>query len=151
MILTAVIKKSIEDAVLCWLATASMDHIPNVSPKEIFCHHLNEFILVANIASPGSVKNIKNNPNICVSVLNILIQKGFQLKGTAEIISKEHPDFQKLKEPLYLMAGDKFPFSSLTKIKVTSVKEILAPSYMLYPDSTSEAEQIEMAKKAYKL
>lgn len=149
MILTEKIKNSLDASVLCWLASSSQENIPNVSPKEIFTHFQNEFILVANIASPNTVKNIKRNPNVCISVLDILVQKGFQLKGTAEIIDKEHIDFPKLHEPLYKMAGDKFPIASITKMKVESAKEILAPSYQFFPDSTSEESQIENAKKAY--
>jgi len=151
MILTTAMKKSINDSVLCWLASSDLDHQPNVSPKEIFCHFNDEFILIANIASPGSVKNIKINPNICVSVLDILVQKGYQLKGTAEIIDQSQAEFEILKAPLYKLAGDQFPFNSLIKIKVKSAKQILAPSYLLYPDSTSEAAQIDLAKKAYNL
>jgi len=151
MILNPAIKKSIEDSVLCWLATASDENIPNVSPKEIFCHYSDEYFLIANIASPNSIKNIKSNPNICVSVLDILVQKGYQLKGKAEIISQGHEEYEKLKTPLYEMAGDKFPFISLTKIRIEYVKEILAPSYLLYPDTTTENQQIEKARKTYGL
>ncbi len=151
MKITPAIKKMIDNTVLCWLATSSVDHIPNVSPKEIFCLSDDGYFLIANIASPNSVRNIESNPNICVSVLDILIQKGYQLKGTAEIISKGHNEFEQLKAPLYKMTGDKFPFNSITKITLTSAKEILAPSYMLYPDTTHEADQIANAKKAYKL
>lgn len=145
------IKHSIESSVLCWLASSSLDNIPNVSPKEIFTHIYDEYIIVANIASPNTVKNIQANPYICISVLDILVQKGYQLKGKATIISKSDQDFEELKAPLYLMAGDKFPFASITKMKVTSAKEILAPSYILYPDKTNEKDQIANAIKAYKL
>jgi len=151
MILSQVIKKSIEESVLCWLATASSDNQPNVSPKEIFCHFEDEYFLVANIASPNTIKNIKANSNICVSVLDILIQKGYQLKGNAQIIEDGHQEYDKLKEPLYAMAGEKFPFNSLTKIKIESAKAILAPSYLLYPDTTTESQQIENARKTYNL
>lgn len=53
--------KYINQSVLCWLATSSSENIPNVSPKEIFTHYEND-IIVANIASPQTVKNIKENP-----------------------------------------------------------------------------------------
>lgn len=50
-------------SVLCWLATASKDNLPNVSPKEIFAQYREDYIIVANIASPQTVKNIK--PGLC--------------------------------------------------------------------------------------
>jgi predicted pyridoxine 5'-phosphate oxidase superfamily flavin-nucleotide-binding protein len=52
MNLTEKIKESINKSVLCWLATATKEGIPNVSPKEIFSYYRANIILVANIASP---------------------------------------------------------------------------------------------------
>ena len=151
MHLTESIKDCLDKSVLCWLASCSPDLIPNVSPKEIFTHIDQEFIIITNIASPKTIKNIKANPNICISAINILVQKGYQLKGNAEIITKKDPTFESLYAPLYKLAGDKFPFSSIIKMKLDSAKEILAPSYILYPDSTTEKDQIENAKKIYGL
>lgn len=52
------VKKSIEESILCWLATADSKGMPNVSPKEVFLPYGKEEIIIANIASPKSVKNI---------------------------------------------------------------------------------------------
>jgi len=46
------------------------------------------------------------------------------------------------------MTKGNFPFASITVIQPKSVKEILAPSYILYPDTT-EAKQIESAHQTY--
>jgi len=46
------------------------------------------------------------------------------------------------------MTGGSFPFSTITKITIEKIKPIIAPKYMLYPETT-EKEQIESAKKAY--
>lgn len=151
MQLTESIKKCLDKSVLCWLASCSTDLVPNVSPKEIFTHIDDQFILVANIASPNTIKNIKANPNICISAIDILVQKGYKLKGSAEVIDKQHPNYEKYKAPLYEMAGDKFPFSNLIKMKLQSAHEILAPSYTFYPSTTTEEGQIENAKRIYGL
>lgn len=143
------IKKYMNQSVLCWLATASQDNIPNVSPKEVFTY-FQDYIIIANIMSPQSAKNIKENPNVCLSFIDILVQKGYQLKGNAEIISKHQPEFETLKQPLLKITEGKFPFSSLFKITVESTKPIIAPKYILYPETTEEA-QIVSAKKAYGL
>jgi len=148
MELTKEIKKYIDASVLCWLATASAKNIPNVSPKEIFTYYNTDQIIVANIASPQTVKNIKENENVCISFIDILVQKGFQIKGKAEIINKSNPEFDVLKIKLLKMTEGKFPFASITKIVIEQVKPIIAPKYMLYPDTT-ENQQIESAKKLY--
>ena len=149
--LTPEIKNYIARSVLCWLATASAECIPNVSPKEIFTHFGESHIIIANIASPQTVKNIKQNPQVCVSFIDILVQKGFQVKGVGEIVDKKHAEFETLAAPLLKMVGEKFPFASLTKIEVQKVKPILAPSYIFFPNETTEEGQIKNAKNAYKL
>lgn len=142
------IKQSIDRSVLCWLATVSADHIPNVSPKEIFNYDEHDKILIANIASPQSVKNIKQNPQVCLSFIDIFVQKGFQIKGTARIVTKKDPEFAEMEAILLTMTGGKFPFASITQITPTSAKPIIAPRYLLYPETTEE-EQIVNAKKTY--
>lgn len=138
------------ESVLCWLATASSDLVPNVSPKEIFSFFKDDVIIVANIASPQTVKNIRQNKNVCISFIDILKQKGFQLKGTAEIIQRDHPVFAKMEEVLLELTKGNFPFATITKINVHSTKPIVAPKYVLYPETT-EQEQIESARKTYSL
>lgn len=148
MKLSEELKACMSKSVLCWLATASKDNLPNVSPKEIFAPYQEDGIIVANIASPQTVKNIKENPQVCISFLDILVQKGFQVKGTAEIIKKSHPDFPAMEGILTQMTEGKFPFATITRISVEQVKPIIAPRYLLYPETT-EQEQIESAKRTY--
>jgi len=81
--------------VLCWLATVSEEGVPNVSPKELFVFEGEKHLLIANIASPQSVKNIQANCQLCVSGINIWTQKGLQCKGQAEVLNPQHQDFQK--------------------------------------------------------
>ncbi|MFK7971908.1 MAG: pyridoxamine 5'-phosphate oxidase family protein [Bacteroidia bacterium] len=148
--LSPAIISSIEKSVLCWLATSSQEGIPNVSPKEIFTHFEGDSIIIANIASPQTVKNIRQNPQVCISFVDILVQKGFQLKGTASIIRKADKEFTALSAPLLAMTGGKFPFTSLTHIKISQAKPILAPRYILFPETTEE-EQIRSSIEQYGL
>ena len=148
--LTPEVKKYIHQSILCWLATVDENGQPNVSPKEIFTHFGESHLIIANIASPNSLKNIRSNPKIGVSFIDVLVQKGFQIKGEATIIEKSNIEYEELSQPLLEMTGGKFPFYSIFKIRIEKIKPILAPSYIFYPEST-EQEQIEKAKKAYRL
>lgn len=150
MILYPEIKQSIDKSVLCWLATSSVENEPNVSPKEIFAAYGENAIIIANIASPQTVRNIQANPRVCISFIDILVQKGFQLKGNAQILSKADPNYRVMEAILLEMTGGKFPFSSITFIQVEKAKPIIAPRYLLFPETT-EAEQIESARKTYGL
>ena len=147
--LTPDIKKYINQSVLCWLATVSKNGIPNVSPKEIFSYLDEEHIGIAHIASPNSIRNIKANPNVCVSFVDILVQKGYKLVGKAIIIPKTAPNFSIDAAKILAMAGVAFPVQALIKIKVVKSTPILAPNYLMYPEKTTEKSQIEGALKAY--
>jgi len=148
MELTPELKEYMDRSVLCWLATVSGENEPNVSPKEIFTYYGTDKIIIANIASPRTVQNIEQNEKVCLSFIDILVQKGFQVKGKAKIIKKSCPDFSEMQSVLTAMTAGQFPFTSITVITVDEVKPILAPRYVFYPETT-EVEQIENAKKAY--
>lgn len=149
-ILSKEIKTYIDKCVLCWLATSSKENNPNVSPKEIFTYLDDENILIANIASPQSAKNIIENPKVCISFIDILIQKGFQLKGTAQIINKEDAVYNEFLKKIHSLSEDRFPLISIIKIKIEKAKTILAPSYILNPQ-TSEEDQVKKAITSYQL
>lgn len=150
MILTGAIKQSIDKSILCWLATVSDAGMPNVSPKEIFQYYREDRVIIANIASPQSIKNIKQNPNICVSFIDILVQKGYQLKGQATVVESNHPEYADMEASLLKMTGGNYPFKHIIVITVSSSKPIIAPKYLLYPETT-EQDQVAAAKKQYGL
>ncbi len=93
---------------------------------------------------------IKQNKNVCVSFIDVLVHKGFQLKGTAEIIIWSDTDFIDMKINLEKLTEGKFPFSSIIKITVEYTKPIIAPRYLFYPETTEE-EQVKSARKSYGL
>ena len=117
-------------------------------PKEVFTYYKDDMIIIANIASPGSLKNIHANHNVCLSFVDVFVQKGYQLKGKARIVNNSDPVYAAQEELLLAITQGKYPFSSITEITIHQAKPILAPSYILYPE-TSEQEQIIAAKKAY--
>lgn len=142
------IKKYIDKSVLCWLATCDKEFMPSVSPKEIFTYQDDSTLLIANLASPNSIDNIKDNPNVCVSFVDIFIQKGYKIKGTAQIIDRIDLNFSLKVKPLTDLFTDKFPIKSVIEITVTKVEIIKAPSYFLYPETT-EVSQIANAMTTY--
>ena len=74
------LKEAFDSIVLCWLATVSSEWEPNVSPKELFFVLDTETLLIANIASPQSLKNILQNSKVCVSGVMSLLKKEFNVK-----------------------------------------------------------------------
>jgi predicted pyridoxine 5'-phosphate oxidase superfamily flavin-nucleotide-binding protein len=142
------VRESQGNAVLCWLATASPDGMPNVSPKEIFSFYDDETLVVADIMSPNTVRNIKANPKVCASFIDVFRQKGFKLEGDATLIAHGEPTFEEFGKDLLAMAEDAFPIRHVIRIHIRRVSRILAPSYILFPGRTEE-ERIQSAYETY--
>ncbi|MGI6855084.1 pyridoxamine 5'-phosphate oxidase family protein [Mesorhizobium sp. 1B3] len=136
----------LDRSVLCWLATVSADGMPNVSPKEMFAGFGQEAIVIADIASPVSVRNIRANPKVCVSFIDIFRQRGFKAAGTAEIIAPDEDDFRRYGADLIENAGTDFPIRHVILVTVQHVARIKAPSYFLFPDRSED----EMMREAYR-
>ena len=82
--------------------------------------------------------------------MNILVQKGQKVKGRAQVLTSEHPTYDKKHNVLYDMAGDSFPFDSIIDVTIDSSSPIIAPSYFLKPDETV-ATKVENAIKSYSI
>ena len=136
-------------SVLCWLATVAPDGSPNVSPKEIFAVHDGDHVVVANIASPGTVRNLAHSSKVCLSFVDVFVQKGYKVTGTARNVGAKDEDFPTWAEPLLAMAGPRFPIRSVIVIRALGVEPILAPSYRLYPAETTEQSQAAAAMRTY--
>lgn len=138
------------DYVLCWLATVDRSGQPNVSPKEVFCFYGDKELLIANIASPKSVTNIREQEKVCVSMIDVFRQKGTKLTGSAKIVTRKDAAFSTLHEPLSEMAGKAFRILSIIHVEIESEEPIVAPSYHIFADR-GEDEQISLAKNRYGL
>lgn len=136
-------------SVLCWLATVDAQGQPNVSPKEVWALTGQQHAVVANIASPTSARNTANQPQVCLSFVNVFVQKGYKLQGSAREVLPDAPDNLAWAAPLFAMVGDRFPIRSLMLITVKSVQPIVAPSYWMYPDETTERKQVQAAMAVY--
>lgn len=121
---------------------------PSVSPKEIFACFGEDRIIIANIASPNSAKNIRDEPRVCVSFLDVFSQKGWQLYGDAVLLRAGDDGFEDRKAILQNMAGDAFRVATLWDVALTMAKEIIAPSYRFNPD-VKETDMREAAMRTY--
>lgn len=142
------VRQLAEHSVLCWLATIADDGWPNVAPKEIFCIADNGHILIADIASPQSARNIQRNAKVCVSFIDVFVQKGYKIKGEARVIARGDAGFSALAAPLQSQVGEAFTLQAVLEIRPTAIEPIIAPRYRFYP-GTSEAEQISQAMQRY--
>ena len=145
---TGEIKTAVDRAVLCWLATVDANGQPNVSPKEIFCTASDTELMIAEIASPVSHRNIGQNSKVCVSFVDVFRQKGYKVHGDARLIPADTPEYDDRAGPLIAMAGPNFKVRSIILVDAIRVAPIVAPSYAKFPDTT-EAQKIRESFKTY--
>ena len=146
--LSADVHRLIDESVLCWLATSSASGQPSVSPKEVFAAFDQDSIIIANIASPNSSRNIRDNGRACVSFVNVFTQKGYQISGAAVRLRSGDEGYPDIERVLLRITEGKFPFKSVFRVMAEEVNPILAPRYRLYP-GTTEQDQIESAMMSY--
>ncbi len=147
--LTTEVQECAKRSVLCWLASVDASGQPSVSPKEIFAVFNPKHLVIANIASPTSVRNIGINRGVCVSFIDVFVQKGFKVQGLARNVNRSDAEFLAWAGPLEAMAGPRFPLRSVIVIEATKVERILAPSYRLYGPETTEEGQVASAMRRY--
>jgi hypothetical protein len=143
------VRENASRSVLCWLATLDANGQPNVSPKEVWAIVDEQHVVVAHIASPISARNIAHHPQVCLSFVDVFVQKGFKLVGTAREVRADNAEFATWAKPLLAMVGERFTIHSVLVVHVKSVASILAPSYRFYPDDTTEASQVASALRRY--
>lgn len=142
------IRAAMRDAVLCWCATVSSKGEPNVSPKEIFAPHGADGLVIADIASPVTVRNVRAGSALCVSFIDIFRQKGWKLEGSGRVIARDETDFATCAKELATIAGPHFPIRHVIEMRITRHTRIIAPSYRFRPD-LPDAERIRIAMDAY--
>lgn len=147
--LTEDVLNYIERSVLCWVATVDANGMPNVSPKEVFAAYDASTVLIANIASPKTVRNLQANPQVCLSFIDIFVQKGYKLRGTADIVRPTDACYRELEKPLLAFTQGAFTIRSIIAIQVTAVEPIIAPRYRFMAKETTEASQIAAAMQTY--
>ena len=143
------VREAARSSVLCWLATVDAGGQPNVSPKEVWAIADEQHVVVAHLASPISARNIAQHSQVCLSFVDVFVQKGFKLIGNAREVRANDAEFTDWAEPLLAMVGQRFTIQSVLVIQVQSVAAIVAPSYRFYPHDTTEASQVASGMRAY--
>ena len=80
-------KKIISEFGPALIATASKTGKPNVSPKGSFRVLDDEHVVFANIASPRTMANLKENPQLTAIIFDRSTRKGCRVWGKAEILN----------------------------------------------------------------
>jgi hypothetical protein len=85
-ILTADMKRVVGEQRLGFVATVCPDGTPNLSPKGTTAVWDDDHLVFANIRSPGTLANLRQNPSVEVNVVDPFVRKGYRFKGLASIL-----------------------------------------------------------------
>jgi len=101
------------------IATASRDGKPNVSAKGSFRVLDDDHVVFADISSPRTIANLKENPQVSVLVVHPKSMKGCRIWGKGEIIDTGELFDQMSKE----FAELNLKVNHVVKIKVEETQD----------------------------
>ena len=85
-ILTEDMKRVIREQRLGYVATVCPDGTPNLSPKGTTRVWDDDHLVFADIRSPRTIANLKQNPSIEINVVDWFTRKGYRFKGIATVL-----------------------------------------------------------------
>ena len=128
-ILTADMKRVVGEQRLGFVATVCSDGTPNLSPKGTTAVWDDDHLIFANIRSPGTLANLRQNANVEVNVVDPFVRKGYRFKGVASIL-ESGPLYDKLLA-FYRNRGSQFAIREIVMIQVQTAQPIDSPAYDL--------------------
>ena len=84
--LTEDMKRVIREQRLGFVATVCPDGTPNLSPKGTTTVWDDDHLVFADIRSPRTIANLKQNPSIEINIVDWFTRKGYRFKGIATVI-----------------------------------------------------------------
>ena len=103
-----------------WVATATSDGMPNTTPKGSVKVIDEEHVVFADLFSRKTRENLQANPKVAITVADEASFKGYQIKGSAEILDSG-PLFERMAEELKKVPMDLPPLQYVVHITVESV------------------------------
>ena len=103
-----------------WVATATREGVPNVTPKGTVQVLDDQHIIFADLFSLKTRQNLEQNPQVAVTVVDPATAKGYQLKGKAELISSG-PLYEDMAAKLKQSSASLPPVKYVVKITVEAI------------------------------
>lgn len=128
-VLSADMKRVVEQQRLGFVATVCPDGTPNLSPKGTTAVWDDDHLMFANIRSPGTLANLRQNANVEVNVVDPFVRKGYRFKGVASIL-ESGPLYDNVLA-FYRQRGSQFAIREIVMIQVQTAQPLDSPAYDL--------------------
>jgi predicted pyridoxine 5'-phosphate oxidase superfamily flavin-nucleotide-binding protein len=145
--LNADMKAIIRGTMLCFAATINADGSPNLSPKSTLAAYDDDHLLFANIASPGTVANLRRDPRIEINCIDIFARRGYRFTGHASVLSAGNAIYETLAAALKAEHGAAMPVHDAVLVRVHTARPILSPAYAYVPGTTEAGLREVYARK----
>ena len=122
-------KTIIKKANLAFVATENIDGSPNLSPKSTLRPWGQNHLIFANLASPGTVANVKRDPHIEINCIDFLSRRGYRFSGTATVYSPGDKIYEEFLEIMEKELGKGTKVHDAVLIKLSEIKAVLSPAY----------------------
>lgn len=127
-ILTDDMQRIVLEQRLGFVATVCPDGTPNLSPKGTATVWDDDHLVFADLASPGTVGNLRSNPWIEINVVDPVVRKGYRFKGTAKVIERG-PVFDRALEVFANLPGATERIRSVVIVRVSRALSLTSPAY----------------------
>ena len=141
-ILTEEMKRVVAQQQLCYAASVTPNGKPNLSPKGSITVLSDDELGFADLASPGTIENLRHNPAIELNVVDPFTRRGFRFKGGAEVVKNDPEAHRRIAQIL----GPDYPF----KIRVETAAEVFSPVYTLTRSSKAEVKRFWLERYGYR-
>src|SRR5262245_40815026 len=128
-IFTADMKRVVGEQRLGFVATVCPDGTPNLSPKGTTAVWDDEHLVFANIRSPTTLANLRQNRIVEINVVDALVRKGYRFKGVATILDSG-PLYDRVIAS-YKQRGVTNPIREVVMVRVHRAQSIDSPAYDL--------------------
>ena len=144
-ILTEDMKRVIREQKLGFVATASADGTPNLSPKGTMLVLDDDRIMFGEIRSPATIANLAGNPGMEINFVDPFSRAGYRFKGTAAVVPRGTPEFGPLIAHFAHFGGLGESIRAVVVLTVTKAAPLTSPAY----DAGATEAQLRRDWRAY--
>ncbi len=134
-LISADMKRIVEEQRLGFVATVCPDGTPNLSPKGTTRVWDADHLVFANIRSPGTIANLRQNANVEVNVVDPFVRKGYRFKGVASVL-----DSGPLYDQIIAFYKERGVASGIREVVIVRVQRAQAIDSPAYDLGLTEAE-----------
>lgn len=127
------------------VGTVNADGTPNVSPKGTMVVLDDDSIVFGEIASPGTLANLRARPAMEINFVDVLARRCFRAKGLAEATPRGSAEFRSLLPHFDRWGELAERIRHIVRLRVTWASVVATPAYAL----GSTEEELKAQWKAH--